>query len=386
MKNISYWLDIPYTPRQSLSGDITTDVVIVGGGITGVSAAYHCAKQGLKTVLIEKDTIASGSAGKNGGMVVEGFSMDFVTAVEKFGLETARTAWLNTVEARKTVQSLIEEHRIDCDFSQPGSLYSAQTIESAAWIRNEAAVRKSAGIECELIEQDTQLKHSPFLLHLFNPMDCMLHPVKFVRGLAEAAEKYGAVIFENTEALTFTGHEVTTPSGRIIAQKVVLCLETNHPTLTAEQGTLVREQAIVTEPLTDTQIASLDWPVGGMFWTEEPDYTNIRKIGNRLFTSYSVSLHPTSDELRQHRDRLLKFIHLYLPSLQVEDIKISHCWEGLLFYTSRSRPYVGKSNGIHEVYGQSGNGLTNGILAGKILADSFVGIPIPNLYNLPNTF
>jgi glycine/D-amino acid oxidase-like deaminating enzyme len=378
----SYWLDIPYTQRPALSQDIKVDVVVVGGGITGVSTAYYCANQGLKTVLIEKNTIASGSAGKNGGMVVEGFSMDFATAVEKFGLGIAREAWLNTITARKTVQALIEEHQIDCDFSQPGSLYSAQTIEDADWIRKEAAARTSAGIECELIEKGRQLKSSPFLLQLFNPGDCVLHPVKFVRGLAEAAEKYGARIFENTEALKFDKHTVTAPGGQITADKVVLALETNQPGITPERGTLVREQAIVTEPLTAEQMASLDWSIGGMFWTEEPDYTNIRKIGNRLFTSYDVGLQPTSAELDQHKNRLLQFIHHCLPSLALEDLKISHCWQGLLFFTLRSRPYIGQNKGLYEIYGQSGNGLTNGILAGQILAKSFTGKPIPDLYNL----
>ncbi|MDB5188803.1 MAG: glycine/D-amino acid oxidase [Candidatus Nomurabacteria bacterium] len=382
MKNISYWLDIPYTPRPSLSADITTDVIIIGGGITGVSTAYHCAKQGLRTVLIEKDTIASGSAGKNGGMVVEGFSMDFATAVEKLGLETARDSWNNTIEARKMVQSLIAEYKIDCDFSQPGSLYSVETSEGATWVRKEAATRKSADIECELIEQGIQLKHSPFLLHLFNPMDCMLHPVKFVRGLAEVAERYGAVIFENTKAISFTEHEVMTSVGIISANKVVLCLETSDPSITPAQGRIAREQAIVTEPLTDEQMANIDWPKGGMLWTEEPDYINIRKIGNRLFTSYSISLQPTSDERDQNREQLLEFIHHCLPGLKTQDIAISHCWEGLLFYTERSRPYIGKRNGLYQVYGQGGNGLTHGVLAGKILADSFIGTPIPDLYNL----
>lgn len=380
MKDLSYWLDIPYIPRSALSGNISTDVVIIGGGISGVSAAYHCAKQGLQTVLIEKDAIASGSAGKNGGMVVEGFSIDFAEAAERFGVEETKESWLRTVEARKTVQSLIQEHNIDCDFEQPGSLYVSRTGEEAAWLRQEAATRQAAGIACELVEPGTHMRQSPFGLALYNPCDCLLHPVKFVRSLAQTAEKLGAIIYENTAAVTWTTKSVTTPNGTIKADRVVLAIESATENLLPEQGEVIREQALVTEPLSEEEFADLDWRTGGMFWTSGRDYYTIRRIGSRLFISDGVSLDATEAELKQHEQKLIDLIHQSFPVLKRADIRTSHRWNGLLLMTARSRPYIGTRNGVYEIFGHGGNGLTNGILAGKLLAEHFGGADIPQLY------
>ena len=380
MKDLSYWLDTPYSPRPELLESIVTDVVIVGGGISGISAAYHCAKQGLKTILIEKETIASGSAGKNGGMVVEGFSMDFLDAVNRFGLEVAKDGWLRTVEARKTVQSLVQEHGIDCDFEQPGSLYLSSTQDEADWLREEAAARKDVGIVCELIEPGSNLRHSPFSLQLFNPADCLIHPVKFVRGLASVAEQLGVTIYENTQALKFDARSVTTPNGIITASTVVLAIESTMENLLPEQGKVIREQAIVTEPLTGKQMASLDWNIGGMFWTAGSDYINIRKIDNRLFASYGINMDPSEAELDNQMQEQINLILKFLPTLKKEDIKVSHRWTGLLLITNRSRPYVIERNGVYEIFGYGGNGLTNGMTAGKLLAEHLEGAEIPALY------
>ena len=144
MKDISYWLDTDsrYEPRPALVEDAECDIVIVGGGIIGVSAAYHCAKAGFKTVLLEKGEIASGSAGKNGGMVVERFAVDFAQAAQEFGMEKAAEAWQRTRDAREHVIALTSELGIDCDFLRPGSLYLGNAAAQIKMLENELSARK----------------------------------------------------------------------------------------------------------------------------------------------------------------------------------------------------------------------------------------------------
>lgn len=382
MQNFSYWLDMPYSSRPALSANISADVAIIGGGISGVAAAYHSAKQGFKTVLLEKAAAASGSAGKNGGMVVEGFSMDFLEAADRYGAEAARDSWQRTVEARKTLQALVREHRIDCGFEQPGSLYVSTTAAEADWLRKEAQARKNAGIDCQLLQPEQNLQPSPFNLQLYNPGDCLVHPAKFVRGLAAAAEQLGVKIYEGTVALQFDAHRVTTAQGIVTADKIVLAVESGMDGLLPQQGRVVNEQAIVTDPLTDAQFASLDWQTGGMFWPTGSDYINIRKIGKRLFASYHISMNPSDQEQARQQQKQLELICKYLPTLKQTELKISHCWTGLLLITERSRPYIGKQNGVYEIFGSGGNGLTNGMLAGKILAEHLAGAEIPALYKI----
>ncbi len=371
MKNISYWLDKPYKARPALLGGATADVVIVGAGITGVSAAYHCAKQGLKTILIEKNTVASGAAGKNGGMIVEGLSVPFITATEEIGIDQAKKSWLKTIEARKLVQDLIKDNAIDCDLSQTGSLLVALSVSEAEFLRKEADARVAAGIATELLERRTQLKCSPFDLELYNPSDCMMDPVKFVRGLARVAEEYGAIVYEHTPAVRFDAHVVTTPNGTITAERVVLAMESGHPFSNSDKVTITTEQAIVTEPLSDQQIAGLDWNIGGMFWTLGEDYYNIRKIGSRLLTSGRIHADATEEELDLHREKLIGIIQERLPSLCQEDIVISHCWTGVTLRSTHEWPTIRKQDGLYEIFGSGDFGFTNGVMAGKFLAESF---------------
>jgi gamma-glutamylputrescine oxidase len=380
MSDLPYWLDMPYTSRSSLSKDIETDVVVLGAGITGVSAAYHCAKAGLKTILIEKEVVAFGSAGRNGGMIVDGLAIDFAEAIEEFGIEEARELWMDTIEARKHVISLIHKHHINCDFTQPGSLYIGFDENDSKNLKKEAEARKNEGMNCEIIKKGTQFESSPFGTILFNPEDCTLHPVKFVRGLAEAAEKYGVTIYENTPALTFDAHTVTTPKGVITAQKVVLALESANPYITEKEAEIIRSQAIVTEPLSDEKINSLNWSRGGMFWVAGSDYISCRKIGNRIFACKVLPIKPTPEEMEKNKEWQISKLLSFFPTLSRKDIVVSHQWSGLMVDTHNHRPYIRENNGCYEVYGQGGNGLTNGIMCGKLISDFFLGEKIPEIY------
>lgn len=380
MKTIPYWLDMPYAPRDPLMNDIETDVVIIGGGITGVSAAYHCTMAGLKTVLIEKDMVASGSAGRNGGMVVDGLAIDFSEAVEKFGSDDARDLWGNTVAARNHVTDLIAKHQIECDFSQPGSLYIGRTDDDAKILNNEATARKFAGFECEIIKRGTQLKPSPFSDMVFNASDCMLHPVKFIRALATIAQEHGAIIFEKTEAIKFNTHSVTTTNGTISARHIILAMESLDPYITDHDATIIRSQAIVTEPLSDEKIKSLDWNYGGMFWTVDDGYVSARRIGNRIFCCKSLAINPTELQINENKQWQIEKLLSLFPTLTHDDLVISHQWSGLMVDPKNSRPFIRDKDGMIEICGHAGNGLTHGILCGKLAADSLKGIKIPNIY------
>lgn len=371
MKSISYWLDNPYTPRPALSGPIETDVVIIGAGITGVSAAYHCAKRGLKTVIIEKNTVASGAAGKNGGMVVEGLSIPFCSAVERMGFELAKHSWGRTVESRSLVQSLIKKYAIECDFRQPGSLLVSSSLVEDEFLRKEAEMRTKAGFRVELIEKGRQLKESIFGLELYTPDDCGMNPVKFVRGLAKVAEKYGAIIYEGTPAIQFDSSRVVTPGGIINAKKTVIAIEGDNRFLDSDKVTITHEQAIVTEPLLDEILDVLDWKIGGMFWTTGEDYYNIRKIDGRLFTSGRISADFTEKDLDTHRNILLEIIKQRLPSLKRESLTISHCWTAVTVKSSQEQTVIKNENGIYKIFGNGDFGFTNGIMAGKCIAEFF---------------
>ena len=231
-------------------------------------------------------------------------------------------------------------------------------------------MRTGSGMETELIESGDQLRASSFGLELYTAADCMMNPVHFVRGLARVAEQYGAIIYEHSPAIDFDSRKVTTPNGSIIASYVVLALESENNFSDSDTVIITTEQAIVTEPLSEQQIVALDWRIGGMFWTLGEDYYNIRKIGSRLFTSGRISAHATEEELASHRERLIGIIKQRLPSLKVEDIEVSHCWTGVTVRSVDEWPVLRERDGVYEIFGNGDFGFTNGIIAGKLMAEA----------------
>lgn len=381
MKNIPYWLDIPYTPRPALQSDAHADVVVVGAGITGVSVAYHCTKAGLKTILIEKDTIAYGSGGRNGGMVVEGMESDFYAAVEKFGQDRAKALWNSTVRARQLVQSLIQENNIECDLEQLGSIYISRSEEESLKLHKEAQARQQAGLVFEKLSREQLPSKSPFVEAIFNPSDMLIQPAKYVRGLAAAAEKQGLIIYEHTRAVSFDGQSVTTEMGTIHAGKVVLAIESSNEHM--PEGTeLFRSQAIVTEPLTEQALTAMDWVKGGMVWPTDDDYVSIRKIGNRLFSCKNTSLEPTEAELEENRRWQINKLISFFPTLTEADLTISHCWTGLMVSVPSYGSCIRNNNGVYEIFGHAGLGLTNGTMTGKVLTDHLMGGEVPDIYRM----
>ncbi|MEJ0053883.1 MAG: FAD-binding oxidoreductase [bacterium] len=379
MEGVSYWLDRPYSPRPALSSDTQADVVVIGGGITGVSAAYHAVENGFKTILVEKDAIASGSAGKNGGMVVGELHLDLCELADAFGEPEAVELWKAARGTRDYVFSLVRKHRIDCDLEQPGTLYLGIAADSRKKLEREHAYRTRNGFDCALEEPGTQFKESAIGEVLYIPEEGTLHPVKFVRGLADIAEARGLRIFEGTPALRYDAHSVATPRGTISAGKVILATESALPDLRKEEGRIIREIALVTEPLSEEATVRMDVKRRAMFWGTD-DEINGRWIGDRLFLNGDTALEPSADDFERDKRKILDTFLGYFPQLDRSELRFSHEWSGLLLYPAHYHPLILEHNGYYKVFGQNGNGLTNGIMTGKMIADSFLGKEIPEVY------
>ena len=209
--------------------------------------------------------------------------------------------------------------------------------------------------------------------------DCALHPVKFVRAIAREAEKLGATIFEGTEVLSTSASEVSTESHAVKAKHVIVATESQNKRRFAD-AQVRREIAVVTEEIPSETWKKLGWDKGGMFWTAGGDYISARKIGSRLFINGSCALDPSAAELDAAQEKTLAVFLGFFPNLPKEKLIVSHRWTGLLMYPNRNLPFVTNENGYWELFGCGGNGLTNGIMLGKIIAEHFSGNEIPEMY------
>ncbi len=377
MKNLSFWQDVPYRPRKRLMRNISADVAIVGGGITGISAAYHCARKGFKTVLVEKDVIANGPAGKNMGIVLEGTVLDLIEIVPLIGKRLAKQLLARTAEARSLVATIIKKEHIACDVEESGSLFVAADKKWIGWLKKEVAARNKYGFPCKFLNK-SQLRDvvsSSFESALYTPKDFLINPVKFVRGMASRAEKYGAKIYEHTPALKWDKYHVQTSNGIITAGKIIVAIESEAKVNGMHKG---NAQVIMTKPLRNP--GRLDWKRGRMVWEAGYPYHAIRFSHNCLFIGGEISTKASEKDKRKHAHAMVLTLLRYFPALTKKDVSIASRWECLVTHSPRRIFTISNEHGVYYAYGCAGNGLTHGTLAGKLFADHFSGKKLPEIY------
>jgi glycine/D-amino acid oxidase-like deaminating enzyme len=256
-----YWAERTPTSRRSsrpaLRGDHHADVVVIGGGLTGCTAAYVLAAGGLKVVLVEAERLAGGSTGGSLGTIVPQPDAGFRAVDGTAGRRTARTAWKEARRSALEFASALKRLRIKCDLAPTSLLINAVQPADGAALERERSARKAAGLEAPWLGGSAAARElgtdSAGAIRLADAH--MFDPVRAALGLAAAAEAKGAVIVERSAVrrtrFTRNDAEVVLASGRVRANGVFVA--TGAPG--AVFGQLKRHvramdgHVVVTEPL-----------------------------------------------------------------------------------------------------------------------------------------
>ena len=211
-----------FDKREELKGDIKTDVLIVGAGITGILIGYFLKKSGRDVVLIDKAEIASGNTKNTTAKITSQHDLIYNTLIKEFGEEKAKQyADANELAIRKYKQ-IIEERKIDCDFKEvPAYIYSLNEVDK---IIKEVEAAKKLGIKAEFIEKiDIPLDVKGAIK--FNNQ-AQFNPLRFLKDISNEL-----VIYENTRAIKIEKNLVSTDKGRIEANHIVIA--THYPIMNA---------------------------------------------------------------------------------------------------------------------------------------------------------
>jgi glycine/D-amino acid oxidase-like deaminating enzyme len=177
----SLWLDgTPVAARAALDRDMTADAVIVGGGIAGISVAYALAREGATVVVLERGELAEGASGRNAGFVLGGVAENYVAACRAYGTDRATRVFRFTFANRVLLRSAIRVNQIDCLAAWNGSDQLAGDDEEWLEIAESARQLASHGVRVRLEPAERKAVYDE---------DGEVHPVRFVRGLADAAER-----------------------------------------------------------------------------------------------------------------------------------------------------------------------------------------------------
>jgi gamma-glutamylputrescine oxidase len=368
------------THRETLRGEHHVDVVVLGGGIAGCSAALHLAKRGYRVALLEAHAVGYGASGRSGGQIIFGLAASQKTLIAEVGRDDARHLFDLSIEALDLTQSLIREYAIDCDYRANHvhvAVRPRHVQELDDWVRE---LHEDYGYRSvRLLNRDELQDHvrsERYLAGLIDSRSGHLHPLKFTQGVARAAEAAGAAIFENSQVLRYEdGPQVVvhTAHGTVRCAHLVLCgnayIGAVAPSL-ARRILGVGTYIIATEPLGEERARSLlpsDAAVADINWIL--DYFR-RSADHRLLfggrVSYSALQPPRLAE--SMRKRMLRIF----PGLA--GVKVAYSWGGYLDITLTRAPNFGRlAPNVFYMQGFSGHGMSLTGLAGKLVAEALAG-------------
>lgn len=362
----------------SLKGEVNCDICVIGAGFTGLSAALELASKGFSVVILEIGPIAAGASGRNGGQLLRGLAQSPDWLIDKYGLADAKFMCNVTLEGLALILSRISNHDIKCDLKF-GHLTAAFTDKHVAGLKAEIRSWQKLGHDDLqfLDKKATQdiVKAKPYVAGMFDSKGAHFHPGNYALGLAQTAQRYGARIFDETEALEVIPGQtprVITAGGAVTAKFVILggAIRLKGAEQIARRSITATAHMIATEPLGTRRarnIMSRDVAVSdGRFIM---DYYRFSDDYRLLFggnCNYSDAEYPGEDQ------RLRQRMVALFPALQ--SVRIDHCWRGPLEFTINRMPDIGRlSPQIYYAHGFGGQGVIASNIVGKILAEAVRG-------------
>jgi glycine/D-amino acid oxidase-like deaminating enzyme len=377
----SLWADTaePLQAFPKLAGEVKADVVIIGAGYTGLSAAHHIAKSGLSPVVLEANHPGWGASGRNGGVITAKFRLSFRDIDAAHGRAMARRMYEIAHESVDMVEELVSEFGItSARLTRTGQVKAAHNqatlkaaIEEAVWMKREMGDTEVRILDAHQVREETGSRG--FVGGVLNPGSGGIHPLNYLRGLAKGVAQRGVPIFQESPALALRrdgdGVIAETPGGSVRARQAIIATNSYSDLTSATvrlQRTLVpfRSALIATEKLSPNLAGSL-MPTGRTYTETKRMMRWFRKVDDRvIFGGRGAFGKQDSESAFEALRRAMTGI---FPELA--DVPLEFRWSGLVGMTLDSVPHVGRIDDrtLYSV-GYNGAGVAMSSLMGRYLA------------------
>ena len=363
-----------------LEGDQRADVCVIGGGVTGCSAALHLAERGYSVRLLEARAVGFGASGRSGGQILPGLGTDIATVEQALGHERARAIWEMSREAVRLTAALVKRHAIPCDLAwgflhaavKPRHVRELQAFQER--MARDYDYTNMTWLEGSALRERVVTDAYPGAL--YEEEGGHLHPLNYTLGLARAAQRAGVTIHEGSAARLIRRGQtarVETEGGSVTADFVVVAANAYLGGLVPElSGRMMRaaNYMVANAPLSETQAASVlpcnDALADANFVL---DYYRL-SADRRLIYGGEVSY--DGREPRGLRERMDAKIARLFPVL--EGVPIDYRWGGDVAITLNRAPDFGRiGHNLYYVQGYSGHGMALAGLAGQLMSDTIAG-------------
>lgn len=384
-----------YAPARSpLKGEEKADWLIVGAGITGLSAAHTLAQMHpqARIVIVDRQRAAQGASARNSGFVVghEHPATDELVGHPGFAGYEVDTSISRA--ASDEVRQRIARHAIECDLRNSGYFFAVNDPEKLTDVDAKLATLRAVGASAQFLQGD-ELRKKLGTAHYQAAIWCgngnaLLQPAKYVKGLLDALPP-AVTLFENTdicgfERLSNARIRANGPGGRIEASNVLVCLNAFIPRAgIANSATFAMElSASLTRPLTDAEYAAIGSAEPWGVLSTRPLGATVRLTPDRRVMIRNTAEYRSRDlsvsELALRRQHHALGLQRRFPFLTEQDIQ--HTWTGHLSASRSGQPYFAKvEEGVFAVAGCNGSGVARGTLWGRLLAELASNVDSPLL-------
>ncbi len=415
MQEKNYWLTTVEVPRAESAPSLpeSVDVAVIGAGFTGLSAARTLAKRGAKVAVLESETIGWGASSRNGGMVLTGMKLGVNQLISMYGRELTQRMYAASLATIDCVERIVREEGIECDFSRSGHLEVAcKQKHFDDYARQAEVIAREFNHELRVVQRQelsAEIGSNIYYGGMVDEVSAGLNPARYVAGLARAATKAGAEIFERARVQSLqresrqgeAGWKLSTSRGTLWAREVFVGTSgyTGHATPALQKKIIPIGSFIITTEILPEKLARELSPRNRMIYDSKNYlyYYRLTPDGRMLFGG-RAAFFPENDQTVRRSAEILRrgMIDVY-P--QLSDAKVEYVWGGTLDFAFDIMPHAGQIDGMYYAVGYAGHGVAMATYQGQKMAEliaaektagdkpenPFVGIPFPGaplrLYN-----
>jgi glycine/D-amino acid oxidase-like deaminating enzyme len=391
-----YWLDtvsdVPgHSGNINASGETRplpaqADVVVVGAGYTGLAAARQLAKAGASVVVLEREQVGFGASSRNAGQVLTGLKVDVDTLVARCGEAHARALFDISLEAIATLERIVADERIDCEYERTGHIQAAaKPAHFEAFRREQELLARVFGHATRLVSQADQraeIGTTRYFGLLVDERSAAINPAQYVRGLAAAAGRAGAAIHTGTAVQRIDRSApqwtVVTDRGDIHAGDVLVATNgyTNGAVPFLQRRLIpIGSYIVVTAPLGADRAKQLI-PNRRMVFDSKHFlyYFRTTRDHRLLFGGRAEFSRPSAESTSRASSILRRGLTTIFPELR--EATIEYAWSGNVAFTRDQMPRAGRIDGAYYAGGYCGHGVAMATYLGGMIARRIAGEPI----------